>query len=67
MSEEVEPLFLLESLVDERKQFRDIEGFEQIASRALANTFHGGFQAPVSGDHDDFNVGMVMFDVLKEI
>jgi len=42
MSEEIEPLFLFECLVDEGKQFRDVERFEQIASSTMAYPFHGG-------------------------
>ena len=41
MSEEIEPLFLFQCLVDEGKQFRDIERFEQVTSGTMAYPFHG--------------------------
>jgi hypothetical protein len=67
MSEEIEPLFLFKSLVDEGEQFRDVERFEQVAGGAMPYSLHGRFQAPIPRNNNHLNPGMVLLDVLKEV
>jgi len=63
----VQPLLFLECLVDEGDQFGHVEWLEQISRRAVPDAFHRRLQTAIAGNDDDFDVGVVLLDVLQQI
>ena len=46
-------------LIDQRNEFRDVEGLEQIPCGPMPDTFHRGSETAVSGNDDHFDIGMI--------